>query len=135
MGVMGCEVLWDNDFLIFRLLFLHRPAKFLDEKVAPFTQKHAKAANIARNIAPLGVLVGSIASEVALANSLSEDIKNKAAANYAKGKAVQRHDKRKSIVGQVGRDGRRAVVGFENRTGGRFRVRQGRFGRARRAGR
>lgn len=64
-------------------------AKFFDEKVAPLTQKHAKAVNIGRNIAPLGVLVGSIASEVALADSLSEDIKEKASLNYAKGKAIQ----------------------------------------------
>ena len=64
-------------------------AKFFDEKVAPFTQKHSKAVNVARTVAPLGVLVGSVASEIALADSLSEDIKDKAKANYEKGKAIQ----------------------------------------------
>ena len=64
-------------------------AKFFEEKVTPFTQKHSKAVNIARNVAPLGIMVGSIASEIALADSLSNDIKEKAKANYAKGKAIQ----------------------------------------------
>ena len=64
-------------------------AKFFEEKVTPFAQKHSKVVNAARNIAPLGILVGSIASEVALADSLSEDIKEKAKANYAKGKTIQ----------------------------------------------
>ena len=64
-------------------------AKFLDETVAPFAQKHPKATNITRNIAPLGILVGSVTSEIALADSLSEDIKEKAKANYIKGKAIQ----------------------------------------------
>ena len=57
---------------------LTKLAKFFEEKVTPFAQKHSKVVNAARNIAPLGILVGSIASEVALADSLSEDIKEKA---------------------------------------------------------
>ena len=64
-------------------------AKFFEETVAPFAKKHQTAVNVVRNIAPLGVLVGSAATQVALADSLSEDIKEKAKANYEKGKAIQ----------------------------------------------
>ncbi len=64
-------------------------AKFFEEKVAPFTQKHPKAVNIVRNIAPLGVLVGSAVAQIGLADSLSDDIKEKTKTNYLAGKAIQ----------------------------------------------
>ena len=64
-------------------------AKFMDEKIAPLAQQHPKITNALRTVAPLGVMVGSVATEVALADSLSNDIKEKAKENYKKGKMIQ----------------------------------------------
>lgn len=64
-------------------------AKFFDNTVAPFAQKHAQGVSVLKAIAPLGVLVGSAAAQVGLADDISLDIKEKAVKNFMKGKAIQ----------------------------------------------
>ena len=64
-------------------------AKFIDTKIAPFAQKHAKAVATAEVIGTASVVIGNSIAQQKLADSLSRDIKEKATYNYAKGKAVQ----------------------------------------------
>ena len=64
-------------------------AKFMDEKIVPFAQKHKKATTITKAVAPFAVMAGSLASQIGLADSLSEDIKEKATLNFIKGKKIQ----------------------------------------------
>ena len=66
-----------------------RIAKYCEEKITPFVQKHSKGVEIAKGIAPIGVIVGSTLAQMGLADSLSEDIKEKATKNYIKGKQIQ----------------------------------------------
>ena len=64
-------------------------AKFMDEKIVPFAQKHKKATTITKAVAPFAVMAGSLATQIGLADSLSEDIKEKATLNFIKGKKIQ----------------------------------------------
>lgn len=64
-------------------------AKKLEEKIIPFETKNKKAFATLGLLAPLGVIASSLGVQIGLAQSLSSDIKEKAVANFAKGKAIQ----------------------------------------------
>jgi len=63
--------------------------KFVQKTVIPFEKKHAKGFAIAGAIAPLAAIAGGVGAKLSLADSLSEDIKEKAVKNFAKGKYIQ----------------------------------------------
>ena len=63
--------------------------KFVEKTILPFTTKHSKAVDAIGAFAPFGIIAGSAMAQLNLADSLSEDIKQKATQNYAKGKLIQ----------------------------------------------
>ena len=60
--------------------------KFVEEHVAPFTQKHATKFSLA----PYGVIAASALGQIQLSKGLSKDIKEQASLNYQKGKLIQK---------------------------------------------
>lgn len=63
--------------------------KFVESKIVPFVTKHAKAVDMVGTVAPFGIIAGSAVAQLNLADSLSNDIKEKATQNFAKGKLIQ----------------------------------------------
>ena len=63
--------------------------KFVENKILPFTTKHSKAVDAIGAVAPFGIIAGSALAQLNLADSLSNEIKEKATQNYAKGKLIQ----------------------------------------------
>lgn len=64
-------------------------AKSFNNKVTPFAAKHAKGLKIVSAVAPYGVIAASALTQAKLANSISNDIKQKASENYIEGKTIQ----------------------------------------------
>lgn len=64
-------------------------AKSTEKNILPFEQKNKKTMGLLGIFAPLGVLIGGIGTQIALADSLSGDIKKRAVQNFAKGKVIQ----------------------------------------------
>lgn len=62
--------------------------KFVNDKLNPFMEKHS-ALKAATFIAPILTLAGGTVAQLNLAKSLSNDIKQKANENFAKGKFIQ----------------------------------------------
>ena len=63
--------------------------KLVEEKVLPFTTKHAKAVDTFGAFAPLGIIGASSLAQLKLADSLATDIEEKTKSNFAKGKLIQ----------------------------------------------
>ena len=63
--------------------------KKINSFVSETSKKNAKGLSALEFLAPLGVISAGVAAELKLADSLSEDIKEKASANYLKGKLAQ----------------------------------------------
>ena len=63
--------------------------KLVEEKVLPFTTKHAKAIDTFGAFAPLGIIGASSLAQLKLADSLAKDIEEKTKSNFIKGKLIQ----------------------------------------------
>ena len=63
--------------------------KFVENKMLPFAAKHPKTINTIGNLAPLGIICTSCLTQLKLADSLVNDLKEKTANNFAKGKLIQ----------------------------------------------
>ena len=63
--------------------------KFVEKRI----QKNQKELSTAGFLAPFGVIAGSFLGQIALADSLSQDIKEKAQKNFLKGKLIQQQAK------------------------------------------
>ena len=64
--------------------------KKIEEVVNPFMEKHAKGFRVARNLAPIGLILGGGVAGSALKESLSDNLAEKALQNFIKGKAAQK---------------------------------------------
>ena len=63
--------------------------KRVNNFISESSNKNKKTLSALEFLAPLGVISAGVATELKLADSLSEDIKEKASANYLKGKLAQ----------------------------------------------
>ena len=64
--------------------------KKIEESFNPFMARHAKAFNIAKHVAPFGIIVGGTVADSAVKKSISNDFTEKTMQNFIKGKAAQK---------------------------------------------
>ena len=64
-------------------------AKFVDNTLNPFIEKHPKATKAFSILAPIGALIAGCSTQINLAKDISKDFKKEANKNFIKGKLIQ----------------------------------------------